>query len=151
MTRSLAAAAVLAILLTGCTAAPEPLPTAPPRPAPPPVEPVQQYADDRLSVMTLDDKIASMLMVHVPGLDPAYIGAVASGYKLGGVILMGDNVPEPSAALADWAPLIAGEPGLPVLVAIDQEGGVVRRILPDDGPSAAEQAHTAGAANDRSV
>ena len=104
---------------------------------PPPVDPVQRYADDRLSVMTLDEKIASMLMVHVPGLDPGAIGAFAGGHGLGGVILMRDNIPDPASALAGWAPLIAGEPGPPALIATDQEGGVVQRI-PDGGPSATE-------------
>ena len=137
MIRSVAAAAVVAILLAGCSAAPEPIPTFAPAPEPVAVDPVQLYADDRLSVMTLDEKIASMIMLHVPGLDPAAIGGTASGYGLGGVILMGDNIPDPAGGLAGWAPVIAGEEGLPVLIAIDQEGGIVRR-LPDDGPSAAE-------------
>ena len=113
------------------------MPTAAPRPVPPPVDPVQKYADDRLGVMTLDEKIASMLMVHVPGLDPAAIGGFAAAYGLGGVILMRDNIPDPASTLAGWAPLMAGEAGLPALIATDQEGGVVQRI-PDGGPSAAE-------------
>jgi len=112
---------------------------------PPPVDPVQRYADDRLGVMTLDEKIASMLMVHVPGLDPGSIGAFADGHGLGGVILMRDNIPDPASALATGAPVIAGEPGLPVLIATDQEGGVVQRI-PDGGPSAVELRSAAPAA-----
>jgi len=140
VTRIVAGAVLLAIVLTGCTAAPQPEPVAtfPPIPVREPIDPVQQYADDRLSVMTLDEKIESMLMVHVPGLDPAAIGGYASAYGLGGVILMGDNIPDPADALAGWAPVIEGERGLPTLIATDQEGGVVRRIYPDDGPSAAE-------------
>lgn len=129
----------VAVLLTGCTSAPEPAPatTAAPRSVPPPIDPVQQYADDRLSVMSLDEKIASMIMLHVPGLDPSGIGGTAAAYGLGGVILMGDNIPDPASVLADWAPVIRGETGLPVLIATDQEGGIVQRI-PDGGPSAAE-------------
>ena len=129
----------VAVLLTGCTSAPEPAPatTAAPRPVPPPIDLVQQYADDRLSVMSLDEKIASMIMLHVPGLDPSGIGGTAAAYGLGGVILMGDNIPDPASVLADWAPVIRGETGLPVLIATDQEGGIVQRI-PDGGPSAAE-------------
>ncbi|MCU1409772.1 MAG: glycoside hydrolase family 3 protein [Rhodoglobus sp.] len=139
MRRAAAGIAVVAILLSGCAAAPLPeVPTFPEYTAPPPPDPVQLYADDRLSAMTLDGKIASLLMVHVPGLDPQAIGGFASAYGLGGVILMGDNIPDPASTLADWAPLIAGERGLPALIATDQEGGVVRRIYPDDGPSAAE-------------
>ena len=135
------AVAVVVLLLAGCTA--------PPTVAPPPAasperalarytDPIRTYADRRLSVMTLDQKIASMLMVHVPGTDAAAIGSTAAGYGLGGVILMGDNVPDPASALADMTPVIAGEPGLPVLIAMDQEGGIVRRIKTDVGPAAAQ-------------
>ena len=139
MRRAVAGVALAVLLLAGCTgAAPPEVPTFPDYVAPPPVDPVQLYADDRLSTMTLDQKIASLLMVHVPGLDPAAIGGAARDFGLGGVILMGDNIPEPASALADWAPVIAGERGLPALIATDQEGGVVRRIHPDDGPSALE-------------
>jgi beta-N-acetylhexosaminidase len=113
----------------------------PPLPEAVATDPVRQYADDRLSTMTLDEKIESMIMVHVPGLDPVQIGAVAGAQRLGGVILMGDNIPDPADALAQWASVISGERGLPVLIAIDQEGGVVRRIHPDEGPAAAELRH----------
>ncbi len=136
--RRLLAAALLLAVLAGCSAAPQPLviPDFPPAPVREPVDPVQQYADDRLGTMTLDEKIASMIMLHVAGVDPARIAAVSSGYGLGGVILMGDNIPDPASDLAGWG--ITGERGLPILVATDQEGGIVRRITPDDGPSAAE-------------
>jgi beta-N-acetylhexosaminidase len=134
-----AAAATMA-LLAGCTAAPVPdsRPEPVARPPAPVVDPVQKYADDRLGAMTLDDKIASMLMVHVPGLDPAALGGFAAAYRLGGLILMGDNIPEPPEALAGMTPTMIGEAGLPVLIATDQEGGIVRRLANDDGPSAAE-------------
>jgi beta-N-acetylhexosaminidase len=132
-----AALAVVVLLLTACTAAPaEPVYTAAPRPEPPVVDPVQQYADDRLSVMTLDQKIASLLMVHVPGLDAAQIGDFATAYGLGGLILMGDNIPDPPDALPGMTALMTGQPGLPVLIATDQEGGVVRRIYTDEAASA---------------
>jgi beta-N-acetylhexosaminidase len=135
--RFAAAMAAVALLLTACTAAPaEPVYTAAPRPDPPIVDPVQQYADDRLSVMTLDEKIASMLMVHVPGLDAAQIGDFATAHGLGGLILMGDNIPHPPDALAAMTATMRGEPGLPVLIATDQEGGIVRRIYTDEAASA---------------
>ena len=133
-----AATTAMVILLAGCTAPRGPVILFGPMPVREAVDPVQLYADDRLGVMTLDEKIASMLMVHVPGLDPYAIGGYAHGYGLGGVILMGDNIPDPASVLAGWAPVIAGEQGLPILIATDQEGGVVRRIRPDDGPSAAD-------------
>lgn len=139
--RSVAIAAALLLLLTGCTA-PDPHSAAvsafAPRAAPPPVDPVVQYADDRLSVMTLDEKIRSMLIVHLPGLDAGHLGAIAHAEGVGGLILMGDNIPDPPDALAALARTLSAEPGLPVLVATDQEGGVVRRIGSDAFPAAAD-------------
>ena len=139
--RTVAIAATLVALLAGCTA-PGPEPAAPvaaaPRAAPPPVDPVLQYADDRLSVMTLDEKIRSMLIVHLPGLDAPHLGAIAAAEGVGGLILMGDNVPDPPEALAGLTSSLSAERGLPVLVAIDQEGGVVSRVASDLWPSAAQ-------------
>ena len=102
---------------------------------PPPPDPVVQYAQDRLSVMTLEQKIAGMLMVHAPGLDPAAWAATA-GSGVGGMILMGDNVPNPEGDLAAYTTIGTPEAGLPVLYAIDQEGGIVRRIFADEWASA---------------
>ncbi len=133
-------------LMTGCTAAP-PASAPPPvaSPAPPPVDPAQQYADDRLSVMTLDEKIRSMLMIQVPGLDASYLGAVADAEGLGGLILMGGNVPDPPGALAAMTDVMAGEDGLPILIAMDQEGGVVRRVFTDTSASAIDLRYLAPA------
>lgn len=144
MALRIGAIALLSVIaLAGCTASPaSPSPSssagAEVRPAPEPVDPVQQYADDRLSVMTLDEKIRSMLMIHLPGLDAAHLGAIARAEGVGGLILMGDNVPEPADVLASLTPLLSTERGLPVLVATDQEGGIVRRIGLDGAPAAAE-------------
>ncbi len=88
--------------------------------------------------MTLDEKIESMLMAHQGGLDGAALAQYASGNGLGGLILMGDNIPEGLDALATMTRVTAGAHGLPLILATDQEGGVVRRIQSDDGPSAQE-------------
>ncbi|MDO7882226.1 glycoside hydrolase family 3 N-terminal domain-containing protein [Salinibacterium soli] len=132
------AAALVGVLLSGCTApaAPEPAPAPTVRESPPPVDPVVQYAADRLSTMTLDEKIRSMLMLHLPGLDAPALGAIAAAEGVGGLILMGSNVPDPPEALATLTPALIVEDGLPLLLAIDQEGGVVRRVPTDTAPSA---------------
>ena len=41
----------------------------------------------------VEQKIASMLMVHVPGLDQWQLGGYAAAYGLGGLILIGENIP----------------------------------------------------------
>ena len=139
--RWMRAAATFAILglVAGCTAPTPPDPSAPPPAAaaelPPPPDPIVQYADDRLSVMTLEQKIASMLMIHVGGVDPFVIQAIAS-QGVGGVILMGDNIPDPPEQLAGLTPVMSTESGLPLLIGIDQEGGIVARIWTDEFASA---------------
>ncbi|MCY7412134.1 MAG: glycoside hydrolase family 3 protein [Salinibacterium sp.] len=88
--------------------------------------------------MTLEDKIRSMVMVHIPGLDAGRIASETAALGVGGVILMGNNIPSPVDSLAAATQLIKGEAGLPLLVATDQEGGIVRRIQTDQSPGADE-------------
>ncbi|HOT34057.1 MAG TPA: glycoside hydrolase family 3 N-terminal domain-containing protein, partial [Rhodoglobus sp.] len=76
--------------------------------------------------------------VHVPGLDVGALEAFASENRIGGLILMGDNVPDPAADLASMTSGMSAEPGLPLLLGIDQEGGIVRRIDTDTAASAEE-------------
>ncbi len=138
------AAATLAVVavVAGCTAPATPEPRAPvaagptAEPAPPP-DPIVQYADDRLSVMTLEQKVASMLMIHVGGVDPFLIQSIAA-QGVGGVILMGDNIPDPPEQLAALTPIMSKDAGLPLLIATDQEGGIVERVWTDEFASAAE-------------
>jgi len=132
-----AAIGLAVALMAGCTAPPPVLRLASGAIARP-VDPIVQYADARLSVMTLDEKIESMLMVHVPGLDVGALEAFASENRIGGLILMGDNVPDPAADLASMTSGMSAEPGLPLLLGIDQEGGIVRRIDTDTAASAEE-------------
>lgn len=137
MARWRAVVLIVVAALTGCAVAP-PLPALPPRPwatADVVVDPLDRYVDARLAAMTLEQKIAGLLMVHVGGVDAAPIRGVIDATGVAGVIFMGDNVASPEQLAATSAALSA-DPGLPVLTAIDQEGGIVRR-LPDGGPGAA--------------
>lgn len=141
MARRRAAAVVVAltIALTGCAAAPLSLNPGPPRPwavaQNAVVDPLDAYVDARLAAMTLEQKIASLIMLHVAGVNPAPIRGVIDATGVAGVIYMGDNVASPEQLAATTAGLSA-DPGLPVLTAIDQEGGIVAR-LPDSAPGAA--------------
>ena len=137
--RLLPLALVAAAVLSGCTAnvtPPPPVPDLAPRPVWTRVDPISDYADDRLSTMTLDERIRSMFMVHLAGTNARALASYAAGTGASGLILMGDNIPEPEDALAGITARITGEPGLPILVAIDQEGGVVRRLFSDEAASA---------------
>jgi beta-N-acetylhexosaminidase len=109
---------------TGASASPTATPT-------PVVDPVEQYATDRLAAMGLREKISSLLMLHYPGTDPAQLRDFVAANDPGGLILMGDNIPEVPTDLATIIPQLSDDAGLPILTAIDQEGGVVRRIRSD--------------------
>jgi beta-N-acetylhexosaminidase len=126
--RVLALLVITAVALSGCGAV---RPAAPGvligLPVAPAVDPIAQYADDRLESMTWDEKVRSMLMVHLAGTDAAAIASFAEGVGAGGVILMGDNIPDPPEALAEMTPILAGEAALPRRLALEHP-------VDDDGP-----------------
>lgn len=134
-----AVALVIALAgVSGCTA--DVSPPAPPLVravgAPEPLDPTAVYLEQRIGAMTLEQKVAALIMVHVPGTDPAPIRSVIDAHGLAGVILMGDNIGGPAATVAELTGALSAEVGLPVLTAIDQEGGAVRRLREDEFPAA---------------
>lgn len=96
---------------------------------------VEQRAAAELAAMTLEQRIASMLMLHAPGTDPGTLRAFVERYRPGGFILMGDNVPG-LAGLPTVTSALSPDPTMPLLIGIDQEGGDVRRIDEDVLPAA---------------
>ena len=88
--------------------------------------------------MTNSQKIASMLMLHLAGTDGAALGAFAHETGVGGLILMGDNVPADESLMTVMTGAMQFDPQLPLLVAIDQEGGWVSRLDSDTAPGADE-------------
>lgn len=107
-----------------------------------------EWVDDRMSQLTVEQKAASLLMLHAPGTDPAPLRAYVDA-GVSGLILMGDNVPGSPAELAAITAAVQVDPELPVLIGIDEEGGEVQR-LPWDGAASAEtlRASPADAARD---
>src|SRR4051812_2865163 len=93
--RAAAIVVVLAAVLAGCTATPLTM-SGPPEPwavvEAEAVDPIDAYVDARLHAMTLEQKIASLLMVHVGGTDAGPIRATIDATGVAGVIYMGDNV-----------------------------------------------------------
>lgn len=107
-----------------------------PSATPTPSDPVVDYVDATMKTMTLKQKVASLLMLHSPGTDGAALKAFVDRYGLGGIILMGDNIPQtPAELLAETQAVNAGSP-LPVLIATDEEGGDVTRLGWDTLPGA---------------
>ncbi|MFC5931399.1 glycoside hydrolase family 3 protein [Cryobacterium melibiosiphilum] len=119
--RSLALLVLLPLALSGCSLVPGP--TA-----------VELYAETRLAGMTLSEKVSSLLMLHHPGTDAAALRSFVDIHDLGGLILMGDNVPGSMQQLSTMTAALSAEPGLPLLIGIDQEGGAVSRIPSDVAP-----------------
>ncbi|KQM15333.1 MULTISPECIES: glycoside hydrolase family 3 N-terminal domain-containing protein [unclassified Plantibacter] len=148
-----ASVAVGAMLgLSACTGPPPPERSG--RPAATGPDAGELRAAAELASMTLEQRIASMLMLHTPGTDPAALRAFVERYRPGGFILMGDNVPG-LAGLPAVTDALSPDPTMPLLIGIDQEGGDVRRIdedvaaaadtLKSEPPEATETAFTARA------
>ncbi len=137
------AGATLLPLLAGCKV---PIPSDPAVAAPtatamatPPSaeELLGQEVDERLAAMSLRQELASLLMLHYPGTDPAALSDFMRRTAAGGFIVMGDNAPAGSDIAATTSSLDV-DPSLPPIVAVDQEGGEVSRLDADSG-LAAEQ------------
>ncbi|MGX5695089.1 glycoside hydrolase family 3 N-terminal domain-containing protein [Agromyces soli] len=126
----------------GCAQAPAPsasptaAPTLPtPTPSLDPEAALDAWVDERLASMSLEQKAASLLMLHAPGTDAAPMRELA-GQGIAGLILMGDNMPDDPASLAALTAAIQADPEARTLVAIDEEGGEVQRLPWDDAASA---------------
>jgi beta-N-acetylhexosaminidase len=93
--------------------------------------------NEALGAMSLGQKVASLFVFHARGTNPAKLGAFVDKYRPGGFILMGDNIPSDDMTLQkETAALRGSAADFPRLVAIDQEGGVVRRLKGDSFPAA---------------
>jgi beta-N-acetylhexosaminidase len=107
---------------------------------------IRLYAEARLSTMTLEQKLASLIMVHVGGTDPTVLQSYLVANQPAGLLLLGDNVPGSSADAAALTSGLAQGEGLGTLIAIDEEGGVVARLADDRFPSAETLKHEPAAA-----
>lgn len=82
------------------------------------------------------DNVAGIVMGTMGGTDADALRAFVDELGLGGFLLMGDNVPASPEALAELTARLTVDPELPLLTAIDQEGGVVSRLPWDRLPAA---------------
>ena len=99
-------------------------------------DPVFAEARQRLASMSLDQRIASMLMIHVAGTDAGQIAQTVASTGAGGIILMGDNTDSGDGGVAAITSALNAGSTLPALVAIDEEGGEVSRLVSDPSPGA---------------
>jgi beta-N-acetylhexosaminidase len=91
-----------------------------------------------------------MLVAGFPGSAPAQDDPILRAIRdgLGGVILFARNIESPSQLRALTATLRAAAGERTLLIAIDQEGGAVARLNPDDGFPATPTAAKVGRRND---
>lgn len=174
--RALAGMAALGLLLAGCgapadagsTAAGSPDPTAtasptspdvPAKPVPEPPAPQEptttswgpsiehwERAGDIVATMTSAQQAGQVIVATYGGLEPPI--SMVRELNLGGVILMGDNIPQGSTGTAGVAQVVArlraaANPDVPLIVAVDHEGGPVARASPPVTPFPPGMAHGA--------
>ena len=96
------------------------------------------FVNKQLASMSLRQKIASLLILHIPGTDAVTFQNYLTKYQPGGLIFMGDNIPSTSDDLAVITAKLQTNSQLPYLFAIDQEGGIVRRLTADNYPAPAD-------------
>jgi beta-N-acetylhexosaminidase len=85
--------------------------------------------------MSTEEKVGALLMLHTAGTNAANLDQFVQHYHLGGIILMGDNIPGSVANLATLtASLKQTNPDYPPLIAIDEEGCTVKRLPWDTFP-----------------
>ena len=172
--RRLASFLLAALLLTGCGAAPasaggaaqtsSPAPAASAAPGPSAADPV----DALLAQMTLREKVGQLFMVRPDALDPALtqaeidddkaegvtaltdaMAATLRQYPVGGICQFGKNIRDPEQLTAFNAALQQAS-DLPLLIAVDEEGGAVARLAndPEFGLPRYESAAAVGATGD---
>jgi beta-N-acetylhexosaminidase len=103
--------------------------------------------------LTLREMIGQLFIVGVEGtaLLPEEADRLTD-LKPGGVLLVGRNVDETTDFVSFTDAIRATNPSYPPLLCVYQEGGVVRRIMADHGPSAPELGQmTPGAVREASV
>lgn len=87
-----------------------------------------------LESVPLEEQVRSVLMLHIFGLDRAEMESVLAETRPGGLIAMRDNIaasPEQTAAVFNGLSAPFRGKQLPLLLAVDQEGGDVSRIPQD--------------------
>lgn len=123
--RILVSALLLALLLAGCAG--ESGRQEQRQSDPPPARPAEPEAADKMS---LRDAVGQMFMVGIGGTEPDYyIEKMVRERNIGGVILFGHNMvgeEQTRALVSSLQELsVSTEPGIPLLVAVDHEGGIV--------------------------
>jgi beta-N-acetylhexosaminidase len=97
----------------------------------------QEYIDALAQNMTLDQKLGQMMIVQFVG--PQYgldISTMISQYNVGAALLFGvnNNIQDRAQLKSLIGQMHSNSTPIPLVVAIDQEGGTVDRLINLDGP-----------------
>lgn len=172
--KQIAALVLAPLLLCACAAAPgpesgaAPSAAATPGPAQTPASDTADPVEALLQQMTLREKVGQLFMVRPDALDPALtqeqidderaagvtelsdaMRATLQEYPVGGVCQFGKNIQDPEQ-IARFNSDLQQASELPLLIAVDEEGGAVARLAndPDFALPQYESAAAVGAAGD---
>ena len=133
---------LICLLLSGCAVSPAVLETTVPETTVPAASTLPETTaapdpiDLMLADMTLDQKVGQLFIACPEQLWSAAgtVTAMSEGisqalaqYPVGGIILFADNILTPDQLLALTGDL-AETPGIPMFIAVDEEGGIVTRL-----------------------
>jgi beta-N-acetylhexosaminidase len=98
---------------------------------------VNAAADAALAAMSLREKVAQLFTVPVLGvaLSPEE-SAFLADFRPGGVLLVQNNIGTDDEVRALNAAIAGSNPAIPPFRAVDQEGGIVTRMIGDPAPDA---------------
>ena len=95
------------------------------------------FVSQTMRNMTLQQKVASLLILHTSGNNTSELGEFLHTIEPGGLIMMGNNIGSMSTSeIAQMTEQLQTSPELPYLIATDEEGGVVKRLFEDNLPAA---------------
>jgi beta-N-acetylhexosaminidase len=96
----------------------------------------EHYIDTIIRNMTLDQKLGQMMLVQFVGSDFSLdLGTMVSQYHVGSVLLLtGNHNIVNKGQLASLTRQIQHNSTLPMMISLDQEGGLVDRLADLDGP-----------------
>ena len=85
---------------------------------------------------SLEEQVASLFMVHVPDATLSFHSGLYDDYPVGGFLLLGDNITGDVEQSRDFVSSLRTLGDIDLLIAVDQEGGAVERLSPDEFPAA---------------